>query len=551
MNPNQTCCQPNEDDCGCEQSFVGIDVTRRRFLVAAGALTAGLSGRPLFADGAEDAKDAYASLLKSDPSLRGYWRLDGNLSDSLGKAPGKGGGAASYVDGVVDGKAICLVPKEPVSVTNTDHLRGRSATIELFFKLNSAPVGDEDPVIIAQTSGQQAHYIVGIKNDLSALLYQNVNGDVLTTVNPPTDQPFEVGRWYHLAITSYDLDVRAYLDGYECSLIGGAFEFTRRGPKKSTMTLGTTTVDGWGSTDLCLDEVACYAKGLTRAEIQTHLKAAGWEDRLKTTGERVARVRAERNARRARKEQSILSDPALTAPGTTRVYQGENLDAISFMVGGIGAGAIQFNGKAEPAIWQIACNFHEVRIDDSFLAVRAQSDDGGSVTRALQTEPVGPFAAMASLKFEGEYPIGKYRFEDSALPVELQLEVFNPFIPMDLKSSAIPCAIYQITAINNSSSPVQVDVLAAQQNALGYSEGKGGKFGNNRNEVLSENGATLLHMTRPGIDHSDMVLMTNAEHASGCANWDSLEELHGTFNADGKCDGSEKSKISPAGKTIN
>ena len=75
---------------------------------------------------------------------------------------------------------------------------------------------------------------------------------------------------------------------------------------------------------------------------------------------------------------------------------------------------------------------------------------------------------MPSLKFEGEYPLGKYRFDESALPVEVELEVFNPFIPMDLKNSAIPCAIYTVTAKNTSSVPVKVDLLAAQKNALGY-----------------------------------------------------------------------------------
>ncbi|EMI22766.1 secreted protein, partial [Rhodopirellula maiorica SM1] len=338
-----------------------MDLSRRRFLVAASALTAGLSGGPLLAAGS---KEAYSAMLKSEPSLRGYWRFDDDLVDAMGKAPAKGGGSASFVEGPVDGQAICLVPNQPVSVQNTNHLRGRSATLELFFKLASPPSGVEHPVIIAQTAGQQARYIVGVKNDLSALIYRNVNGDVLTTINLPTDQPIEVGRWYHLAITSFDLDLRAYVDGYECSLVGGAFEFTRRGPRKSTMTLGATTVNGWGSADICLDEVACYAKGLTQSEIQDHIKAAGWEQRLQETGEIVARVEAERNARRARKEQAILKDPALTAPGQPRVYEGQHLAAINFMVGGIGAGAIQFNGKAEPAIWQIACNFSEHRIAD-------------------------------------------------------------------------------------------------------------------------------------------------------------------------------------------
>ncbi|TWU34574.1 hypothetical protein Q31b_55280 [Novipirellula aureliae] len=524
------------------------DMSRRRFLVATTVLTAGLSGKPILA---ADQQESYSDAVKSHASLRGYWRFDGDLVDAFGKAPATSNGSMSFVEGAVDGKAVSLVPKQSVSVKQTDHLRGRAATLELFFKLASPPRGKEDPVIIAQTDGQQARYIVGVKNDLSALIYRNVNGDVLTTINLATDQPIEVGRYYHLAITSFDLDVRAYVDGYECSLVGGAFEFTRRGPNQSTMTFGETTVNGWGSADICLDEVACYASGLTEADFQEHLKAAQWGQRLKETGEVVARVESERNARRARKEHAILNDPVLTAPGKTRVYEGENLDAIRFTVGGIGAGGIQFNGKAEPAIWQIACNHSEERVADSFLAVRAQPLGGKPVVRALQTEPVGPFAAMPSLKFEGEYPLAKYRFEEPSLPVEVEMEIFNPFIPMDLKHSAIPCAIYTATVTNRNSSAVKVDILAAQKNALGYAEGNGGRFGRNQNEIVKDGEATVLHMTRKEVPGSDMVLMTQTADASGCASWDSLEELHDSFAADGECEGPATSAVTTAGKTVN
>ncbi|WP_404309235.1 GH116 family glycosyl hydrolase [Neorhodopirellula lusitana] len=552
----------SSDEVSCCES--GVDLSRRRFLVAAGALTAAFHGGPLLA---EDRRGTYSDALKTHSSLRGYWRLDGDLTDVMGKASATSQGTTSFVSGAIEGKALSLVPEQMVSVKQTDHLRGRSATLEMFLKIASPPRGDQASVIIAQTAGQQARYVVGVKNDLSALVYQNVNGDVLTTIHLATDQPIEVGRWYHLAITSFDLDLRAYVDGYECSLVGGAFEFTRRGPAKSTMTFGETTVDGWGSTNICLDEVACYASGLTQAELQEHLRAAGWGQRLKETGETVARVENERNARRARKEQAILNDPALTGPGKTRVYEGENLDAINFTVGGIGAGGIQFNGKAEPAIWQIACNYSEERIADSFLAVRAKPADGKPVVRALQTAPVGAFAAMPSLKFEGEYPLGKYRFVEPLLPVEVELEVFNPFIPMDLKNSAIPCAVYSVKVTNPSSSAVEVDVLASQKNALGYAEGKGGGFGKNQNQILSRADSevvddsglpdrpatdwTLLHMTRDGIAGSDMVLMTQADGATGCAAWDSLQELHGAFDADAQCKGPSKSEASAAGKTVN
>ena len=529
-------------------------LTRRSFLIAASATATALSGSPLLAAGRQERN--YADAIKSHETLRGYWRCEGDLVDAMGKASATG--KASFVEGAVEGKAISLVPEQSVSASPTDHLRGRAATVEFFFKLVSAPADEQHPVLISQTDGQQVRYIVGVKNDLSGLIYQNAVATVQTAINLPTDQPIEVGRWYHFAMTGYDLDLRAYVDGYECSLTGGAFEFTRRGPKKTPLTLGGTSVEGWGSAEICLDEIACYASGLTADDFQAHLTAAGWEQRLTDTGQIVARVNAARNAERSAKAQAILSDPALTDPGQTQVYEGEKLEAISFIVGGIGAGGIQFNGKAEPAIWQIACNFNEEKVADSFLAIRAQAEGGDPVVRALQTEAVGPFAAMPSLKFEGEYPLGKYRFDEPALPVEIELEVFNPFIPMDLKNSAIPCAIYTVTVTNTSSTPVKVDLLAAQKNALGYHERKGkGKrqqktnFGKNQNKIVSSGPATMLHMTREGDAKSDMVLMTLAEGSSASASWDSTKTLYSDFSKQGEMTGPETSPVSTDGQTVN
>ncbi|MEI6891443.1 MAG: GH116 family glycosyl hydrolase [Pontiella sp.] len=537
-----------ENDCSCS----GVtDLSRGQFLIASGIFAASLGATPVMA---ASGKNAYAALLKSDPSLRGYWRFEGNLIDVLGKSNATENGSTSFVDGAIEGKAISLQPNKPLSVTGADKLKGRSTTLELFFRIDAKPSGKGNPVIIAQGKGKQALYVIGIKNDLSALLYQNNNGMVVTEINLPTDQPIEVGRWYHFALTSFDLDVRAYIDGYECSLFGGAYEYTRRGPKRTTMMLGGTSVEnGWSSTHITLDEVACYARGLTQSEIQEHIKAAGpeWQKKLQQTGALAAAVLATRNAVRSAKAQAIMNDPGLTGHGKTTVYTDERLEAINFMVGGIGAGAIQFNGKAEPAIWQIACNYQELRVEDSFLAIRAQASGSKPVVRALQTEPVGSFAAMPSLKFEGEYPLAKYRFDEPALPVEVELEVFNPFIPMELKSCAIPCAIYTVTAKNTSLSPVKVDVLAAQKNALGFNEGKGGKFGRNKNELIKKGDATFLHMTRNGADNSDMVLMTKASGVSGTAEWDSNQSLHRHVSSSGILNGVSASKVSSAGQTVN
>ena len=544
-------CQSDSCDCASESETDNRpEFSRRGFIVSAGVLAAGLSAGPVLA---ANFQESYADAIMADDSLRGYWRFDGDLVDAKKKAPATSKGPASFAAGVVDGKALLLTPRKSVTVEKTDHLRGRSATVEFFFKLDTAPQGKQHVVLISQTNGPQVRYIVGVKNDLSGLIYQNAIETVQTTINLPTDQPIEIGRWYHFAMTSFDLDLRAYVDGYECSLTGGAFEFTRRGPKKSSMMLGGTSAKGWDEVETTLDEVACYARGLAESEFQDHLRAAGWGERLAETGRIVARVEEARNANRAAKAESILNDPALTAPGESRVYEGEHLEAINFIVGGIGAGGIQFDGRAQPAIWQIACNYREVKIADSFLAVRVQSEQGQPVVRALQTEAVGSFAAMPSLKFVGEYPFANYRFEEPALPVKVELEVFNPFIPMDLKNCAIPCAIYNVKLTNPSASKVSVDVLAAQQNAIGYHEGKGGsaKFGNNVNQIVTAGDATLLHMTRKGDDSADMVLMSQESGATGCAVWDENRSLHESFAAKGVCDGPQESDVSPNGETVS
>ena len=183
----------------------------------------------------------------------------------------------------------------------------------------------------------------------------------------------------------------------------------------------------------------------------------------------------------------MMSSKELLARGEQRVYRGEHLNAISFGVGGFGAGLIQMNGMAERAIWQIFNNHSQATVPNSFFAVRAKVAGGEPVVRALQTSPAGPFEPMADLSFRGEYPFAWYDFEDADLPVAVSMEAFNPLVPMNTKDSAIPCAVFNLTAENTYEKAVEISFIAAQQNAVGFT-GKGkiegrqsARYGGNRN----------------------------------------------------------------------
>jgi uncharacterized protein (DUF608 family) len=256
-----------------------------------------------------------------------------------------------------------------------------------------------------------------------------------------------------------------------------------------------------------------------------------------------------------------ITEPELLARGASKVYRGEYLEAISLPVGGIGAGTVQLNGRAERHVWQIFNNTTQARIHDSFFAIRTRAKGGQPVIRALQTTEVGPFPAMASLEFRGEYPFGWYDFDDPELPIRVGMEAFSPMIPLAERDSAIPCAIFNLSAENPGEVPVDVSFLVTQQNAIGYvGDGEIENLeyrgcGGNRNRVLRDAGATILHMTQQPRNSSwgwgDMALAVLGRDATASAGWTDLDELHQSWGTAGKLEGPDSAGPTPTGRTFN
>ncbi|MEI6807967.1 MAG: GH116 family glycosyl-hydrolase [bacterium] len=274
-----------------------------------------------------------------------------------------------------------------------------------------------------------------------------------------------------------------------------------------------------------------------------------------------AELRAERATKDAKALAIRMADPVLLARGEPFVHSDRYLDAINMPVGGIGAGMIQMNGRAEMAIWQIFNNNTSFKVPDSFLAVRVKDRAGKPFVKALQTLAVGPFDAMKSLSFRGAYPFGQYVFNDPDLPVKLSLETFSPLIPMDEKNSGMPCAVFNVTVENPSDKSVEVSLLACQQNAVGYRANqeidnrKHSAYGSNSIVVIRDPAATLLHMTRNAPQDAavqgDMVLMAMAEKVTVSADWAGLTNLCTMFEAASALPGPDKGGPSTAGETVN
>jgi non-lysosomal glucosylceramidase len=528
---------------------------------------------------AQSEAERYADMVSAELALASYWRFEGDLKDARGKADGRArGGEPQFGTGPGGGKALVLSDGRFVTMGNAPELDLGETTVELWFQPNFQRGLNYNPCIIAKRAHgdpRLTRLSIHVEHDYSRI--DVWNGQSVTQFEPPdlpaagqTNGPpnasLRRGQWYHLAVTCTREQTRLYLDGVPCEAAGGG-GVLNFGQVNLPLSIGSSTPKGQELLDCRVDEVAIYGRVLSEADLARHVDAMGFRKRRLALAaareariEREERLRVQQDAERRRRKAELLADPALLARGKPTIYRGEHLGAISLTLGGIGTGSIQIDGHAQRAVWQIFGNHQHAAVPHSFFAVRVKAADAQPVVRALQTTPVGPFAAMHALSFCGEYPFGWYEFEDAGVPVKIRLETFNPLVPLDVRSSAIPCAIFNLSVSNPTEGSVEVSFLAAQQNAVGYLadrpiQGRSYPgYGGNRNRVLRAGKATVLHLTSdqpkdaPG--GGDMALVATIPHATASASWEDLDKLAEGFAA-GTLSGPDQAGPSLAGETID
>jgi len=163
--------------------------------------------------------------------------------------------------------------------------------------------------------------------------------------------------------------------------------------------------------------------------------------------------------------------------GDRAVYTGDDLETIGMPVGGIATGQLYLRGDGTLGAWQIfnrhvftgygAECYRTYRPDapvNSGFAVSVETD--GTVTQRTLNKDFG------AVEFAGEYPIGLVRYHADDFPVDVEMEAFSPFIPLNAKDSALPATLFHITAKNTSNQTQQVSILGWLENAVCLHSGK-------------------------------------------------------------------------------
>lgn len=188
---------------------------------------------------------------------------------------------------------------------------------------------------------------------------------------------------------------------------------------------------------------------------------------------------------------------SLTARGEATACRGTELNTIGMPVGGIGCGQLYLAGDGRLWHWDIfnlppppdASDYrgpHYAKplppvspiVQGFAMEIRS---DGARQTRRLDQ------SGFAEVVFRGEYPVGRVEYRDPGTPVEVDLEAFSPFIPLQVADSSLPATVMAFTVRNTGRQSVEVNLGGWIENAACLGSGTAGR-GERINRLRKEKG---------------------------------------------------------------
>lgn len=192
---------------------------------------------------------------------------------------------------------------------------------------------------------------------------------------------------------------------------------------------------------------------------------------------------------------------SLTARGEPTTNSGPELRPIGMPVGGIGCGQLYLGGDGRLWLWDVfnqtpPADFSDYRgphyakpLAPTSLIVQgfAIETSVGGQRQVRSLDAVG----FADVKFRGQYPVGAVEYRDAGCPVEVSLEAFSPFIPLNVEDSSLPSTVMSFTVRNPGRTTVEVALAGWLENATCLSSGTAGR-GSRINALRREKGLVWL-----------------------------------------------------------
>lgn len=153
--------------------------------------------------------------------------------------------------------------------------------------------------------------------------------------------------------------------------------------------------------------------------------------------------------------------------GAPQVYTGEALKQIGMPVGGIGTGQLYLGGDGRLWHWDIFNQPISTGAEHYANPLHPTPVlEQGFILRINGTELSLDSEAFPGVSFRGEYPIGIVEYKGATIPVEVKLEAFSPFIPLNADDSSLPATVLQFTVKNTGQEKAEGALMGRLENAV-------------------------------------------------------------------------------------
>lgn len=154
----------------------------------------------------------------------------------------------------------------------------------------------------------------------------------------------------------------------------------------------------------------------------------------------------------------------------------------AFPLGGIGTGNVSIGARGELRDWELANRPAKGATNPyTFFAIRVAAAGAAPIARVLEAQhrapheadqgyPVGAVGGLprfADARMRGDYPLLELDLLDPALPVDVTLTAFTPFVPLDADDSGIPGAVLRYRVRNSGAEPLEVAIAGSLSNLVG------------------------------------------------------------------------------------
>jgi non-lysosomal glucosylceramidase len=162
-------------------------------------------------------------------------------------------------------------------------------------------------------------------------------------------------------------------------------------------------------------------------------------------------------------------------------YSGEDLKHIGMPVGGICCGHVYLGGDGRLWHWDIFNQEIHSNTWGPHYAEPMATDNGIDLGFEIRARTGGKDMARTldatgfpGVRFRGAYPIGFVEYSDNDFPLDVSLEAFSPFCPLEVDDSSLPLTVMRYTVRNTSMKEVEVSLAGQMANPVLQHSGNDG-----------------------------------------------------------------------------